>query len=165
MASRRCIACGRILSDPSSVQRGYGPECYARIRRATTVTRDDHTTVTYVDQPLAARSRKALQTVVARALHRFRADGDPVRCSCGTPLTAGFLDLHDHLGHGGIRMPGYGADLWPTLRCDRCGYELAVWKIGVTQEKIDTELDRQRNYKGPKQGSTLGSLILREGRR
>ena len=29
--SPRCLCCRRPLSDPSSVRRGYGPRCFARL--------------------------------------------------------------------------------------------------------------------------------------
>lgn len=156
MTSRRCIACGRILTDPTSVARGYGPECFAKIRGATTATRDDGTTVTYVNSKLAQRSRLALMKAVARALARLRSAGTPAVCrSCGERLMAGYIDVHDHRGTGGIRLPGYGSDLWAVIRCSECQYELSIGKIGVTQEEIDDELDRQRKYKGPGWGVAL----------
>lgn len=156
MTSRRCIACGRILSDPTSVARGYGPECYAKIRAATRTTHEDGSTITVVDAKLAGRSFKAMQTVVARVLGGIRNRGAPIVCrGCGDTSTAGYLQVRDHRGTGGYRLPGYGGDLWITLRCPECGYELSVNKIGVTQAKIDDELDRQRGYKK----RSLGDLV------
>lgn len=154
MTSRRCIACGRILSDPTSVARGYGPECYAKIRAATRTTHEDGSTITVVDARLAGRSLKAVQKAYAR--NRARSGTYRISCrGCGESLTAGYLQVRDHRGTGGYRLPGYGADLWITLRCPECGYELSVNKIGVTQATIDDELDRQRGYKK----RSLGDLV------
>ena len=164
MTSRRCMACGRILTDPTSVARGYGPECHAKIRGATKATREDGTEITIVDAKLAGKSRLALMKAVGRALARLRSAGTPALCrSCGEPLMAGYVDVRDHRGAGGIRIPGYGSDLWAVIRCSECRHELSVWKIGVTQDEIDDELDRQRRYK---KRSLAGRIEARvEGRR
>lgn len=32
--AKRCLRCGRILTDPDSISRGIGPDCWSRIVRA-----------------------------------------------------------------------------------------------------------------------------------
>jgi len=32
---KRCLCCGKALDDPESVSRGYGPDCWAKMRRAS----------------------------------------------------------------------------------------------------------------------------------
>lgn len=142
MASRRCLACGRPLTNPASIKVGYGPKCREKIEAAVKEEQAWGEVASIVDRDLADRSLAAVWRVV-RDL--FLAHPDRKKCSCGRDYTYRCLEHCDH-GPGGFRLPGFATEQWIYLHCD-CTYDMAVWKIGVTQDLIDQALDWQRGKK------------------
>jgi len=143
MASRRCLACGRILTNPASIEAGYGPKCKAKIEAATKEEQAWGKVSSIVDRDLAERSLKAVRKVIRDI---FLARPDRKKCSCGRDYFPGDLEYCDH-GAGGIRLPGFATEQWLWIHCDTCTYDMAVWKLGVTQDLIDQALDWQRTKK------------------
>jgi len=141
MTSRRCLACGRILTHPASVQLGYGPECRKKVASSAEVQHPWGEASVIVDRTLADRSIDAVRAVV-----RDQLTGDRRACFCGRPLSPRNIEYRDH-GTGGLRLPGFKTEQWVWIHCT-CNYDLSVWKIGVTQELVDQELDRQRGKSG-----------------
>ena len=139
MASVRCLACGRILTDPASIKTGYGPKCRAKVEAATKEIQAWGEVASIVDPALAERSLKAVRKVL-RDL--FLARPELKKCHCGRDYSPGCLEHCDH-GTGGIRLPGFATEQWIWIHC-ACNYDMAVWKLGVSQALIDQELDRQR---------------------
>lgn len=149
--SVRCIACGRVLKSPDSVRRRYGPECWKKVQHATTEIRNGEP-VTVVDEDLAERTLGSLRKVVRRTLS---ASSGRTQCTCGEVL---YPFPIEHCNHpGGYHLPGFGKPQWAWLHCDSCGHDMSLGKLGVTQELVDAELDRDRRYKEPDPGQEIFS--------
>lgn len=52
-------------------------------------------------------------------------------CDCGTPLLPVDLEHYDH--DGGWYVEGFDEKQWLYLECPDCGYQTALWKIGITR--------------------------------
>jgi len=98
-----CNKCGRPLSDPESIQRGFGPTCWAKI----TAHRDPLTG----EFPLAEEALR-------------NTDPEKAKCICGH-------DLRNEAVRGYEHDAGWQTDhgkQWLFVKCPMCGYDMALWK-------------------------------------
>jgi len=49
------------------------------------------------------------------------------KCLCGTALRGDNVTYRPH--EGGVRIQGMTGPQWVFVRCDKCGYNMALWKI------------------------------------
>lgn len=105
-----CKRCGRLLTDPDSVKRGYGAICYA----------------------LLARENKEIPEPVKFGgldldeLADLIDSKKPV-CICGEPLQGSGLKTYPH--EGGEIVYGKPGRQWVYVHCKKCGYDMALHKI------------------------------------
>lgn len=50
-------------------------------------------------------------------------------CSCGALLTYDDLEHYDHAD--GYNVAEFESKQWLYLKCDECGYQMALWKLGI----------------------------------
>lgn len=48
---------------------------------------------------------------------------------CNTDITEQSIDTYEH--DGGWIVEGFDEKQWLSIQCPSCGYEWALWKIGV----------------------------------
>jgi hypothetical protein len=77
---------------------------------------EESMTPTIIDQELAYNSIQKITRVTGIK-----------RCHCGGELF-GVLTF-DHCG--GVSIPGFGEPQWLFLHCEKCGYDTALWKLGI----------------------------------
>jgi hypothetical protein len=122
MSSHYCLKCNRPLSDPASINHGYGPKCWTRIKRTLHLEEGrDPDPVTISDHKLARDSR-------AELLRRLLGYSYVKTCHCGTPLVECDLMTCDHVS-GGLPLAGYAVPQWVWFECPVCRYQLAWWKL------------------------------------
>ncbi|MFX1380752.1 MAG: DUF6011 domain-containing protein [Promethearchaeota archaeon] len=120
ITSNTCRRCGRALSDPKSIKRGYGPMCYGKVKIQTTI--ETNLEEVFFDIVITEEEAKPFRD-------QFTKRNE---CSCG------FKGIHkepilgywDHPGGWMIR----GRMAWLYIHCPKCGYEWSIWKLGVLRE-------------------------------
>lgn len=61
---------------------------------------------------------------------KFREQYIDPACLCDLDLTT-FPILYYTPHEGGFKIPGEKEKCWLYVRCPKCGYDMAVWKMGV----------------------------------
>ena len=54
-------------------------------------------------------------------------DAKKLTCHCGAPLLGQNINHHKH--KDGVRVKGVAERQWVGVRCDKCGYNVALWRI------------------------------------
>jgi hypothetical protein len=55
-------------------------------------------------------------------------------CDCGESLRHSDIEHYDH--PAGWNVKGFQKPQWLYLTCSKCGYQWALWKLGVPRETI-----------------------------
>ena len=133
-SSSFCRRCTRHLTNPTSIKHGMGPVCYTKrmdgdLRQAKQI---GPRTITSKDF-----ARKVYQ-----AIYRLINSLDEINLSRGKMLAhedIQTLPVESFDSDNGIVLPGFGKPQWFYLHSSM--YDLAIWKIGITDEKIMTEME------------------------
>lgn len=135
LASDICRRCGRHLTNPVSVNHGYGPACYKKRMNGDIRQTKTFEPCTINDKSLAQKVYQAIYRLVSRmdeTVHPARW-----KCQfCGTEIKDMPLESFDC--DEGVILPGFGAPQWIYFHDTH--YDLAIWKIGITNEKIIAEM-------------------------
>ena len=131
-----CRRCTRHLTNPTSIKHGMGPVCYTKrmdgdLRQAKQI---GPRTITSKDL-----AKKVYQAIY-RLIHAMDETVHPARWKCpvcGATIQEMPLESTDH--DAGLVLPGFGKPQWFYLHDEH--YDLAIWKIGITDEKIMTEME------------------------
>lgn len=106
VSENACNLCGRTLTDPESIQRGFGPSCW---KKAT--ADKEHFEGCFPEAEAALRN----------------ADEDAATCLCGCDLRGQPVEGYEH-------DSGWKTDhgiQWLFVTCPNCKYEMALWKMGI----------------------------------
>jgi hypothetical protein len=139
--SERCFRCGRPLSNLKSQEIGYGPICLKKANEDREKLEKEFKP-TIVDEELAFETRRKIQ----EQIDNLQEPHD--RCksvNCKRLVRKGTLASYDH--EGGIDAPGYGAKQWFYVHCQKCKYDLAIWKAGIYS--VDAEVKKTENLESP----------------
>lgn len=114
----RCLRCGRALKDHKSKSRGYGPECWEKVKHAippqgspTKETRSIKNIFTVNEVYLAIRVRSSFRSCP----------------SCGALLGSAEVRSYDH--DDGLNLRGFSSPQWVYLSCSACGVDVALSKL------------------------------------
>jgi len=129
-----CGRCHRALKDAASIQRGYGPTCWAKMQHGDTgAAKKGESTVINMEEAgqsrveLRRRLLQAAQIRQERGLNRGDCQGSYMGKECKEPFGVMRMYMEDH--DNGIKLKGYGKPQWAYLRCRKCGYETSYEKI------------------------------------
>lgn len=142
----RCIVCGRILTDPVSIERRVGPKCLLKLREATLRENPDGALYTEVDVALRKRSLQTIKQILAARLAERNGIPAQICGNCGDPLTIPSLLHCDRTGC--FWIPGCGKTQILYWVCVKCGKITTSEPVGITQADIDLALDLSRGYTG-----------------
>ena len=135
-----CRRCSRNLTDPKSIKYGYGPVCYVKHMdgdtRQANLQIDFTTYSTITDKDLARKTYRAIYQLIARLDETLLARGKMISGEDMRSLPVESFDTNT-----GITLPGFGNPQWFYLHSE--AYDLAIWKIGITDEKIMNELAKE----------------------
>jgi len=139
LPSNICRRCGRGLSNKTSINHGYGPVCFSKVRagdvrRAKVIEHYEPRTIT--DKGLAAKTIAAIYRLIDRITPESAGWNGRCVC-CGTTIHEMPLESFDH--DGGQLLPGFGKPQWFYLHDDH--NDLAIWKIRITDFDILVEMD------------------------
>lgn len=122
-----CKRCGKKLSDPKSMKRGYGPICAKKIqweqKKQATINEFYHKGEKEVNNhpSLSEYWNEVLENT-------YRT-----KCTCGSDLfTNGIMDHYEH--SGGCFVNGYKNKQWIFITCLKCNYSWSISKL--TRGKI-----------------------------
>lgn len=114
----RCLRCGRALRDHKSKSRGYGPECWQKVKHAIPPQGAPST---------ETRSIENIFTVNA-VYDSLRVRVSSHSCpSCGALLGSAEVHSYDH--EDGLNLRGFLQPQWVYLSCSRCGVDIALHKL------------------------------------
>ena len=131
-----CRRCSRSLKNPNSIKAGYGKKCYHKKLAGDLKQSRSLGTCTIVAPDLA---RKVI-AAISRIVNRMDETIHPARWKChvcGTTIQQMPIESIDHTE--GTLFPGYGKPQWFILHDEH--YDLAIWKIGITEELILGEME------------------------
>lgn len=134
-SSSFCRRCTRHLTNPTSIKHGYGPVCYHKrlsgdIRQSKTIG------------PCTITS-KDLARKVYQAIYRILGHLDETQLARGKMISGEDirgLPVESFDSNTGIILPGFGKPQW--FYCHSSLYDLALWKLGITDEKILAEFSK-----------------------
>lgn len=117
-----CRICGRPLTDPDSVKRRIGPVCWKKLQAEK--RKNDQIWKDAQERYSGPPRDGEIDLFDISAQIR---DKEPA-CICGAVLDPGNLD---HYGphEGGDLVKGFLHKQWIFIHCDKCGYDMALWKI------------------------------------
>ena len=135
LPSCTCRRCSRHLTNPTSVNHGFGPACYKKRMSGDPRQSKKLDPCTIVSKDLA---RKVFQAIY-RIISRMDPDLTPRwKCNfCGTTIDKMPLESMDH--DTGSILPGFGKPQWIILHDEH--NDLAIWKIGITDDAILSEME------------------------
>lgn len=113
----RCLRCGRSLKDHKSKARGYGSECWDKVKHA----------LPSFPPTAETRSIENIFTVnqVYESLRvRFSSHSCP---SCGALLGSPEIHSYDH--EEGVNLRGFLRPQWVYVTCQNCGVDIALHKL------------------------------------
>lgn len=120
----RCRRCHRALSNPGSVQHGFGRICWSKLQKTTYDERPRMLRITITDKELAQKSIMRIRELMRSA--------DRKDCHiCGEPLDPANVEYYDH--EGGYDLPGFGQPQWLYHHCEGCDHELSLWKLRIPE--------------------------------
>ncbi|HIH73915.1 MAG TPA: hypothetical protein HA306_01040 [Methanosarcina sp.] len=114
----RCLRCGRALKDHKSKSRGYGPECWQKVKHA----------IPPQGAPLTeTRSIENIFTVNA-VYDSIRVRVSSHSCpSCGALLSSAEVHSYDH--EDGLNLRGFLRPQWVYVTCSGCRVDIALHKL------------------------------------
>lgn len=118
----RCLRCGRQLSFPASVKRGYGNYCWQKVNQVATEMQSDF-------KPTIINSEEAEESRRKILLKIDQLEFPHNECHCGNPIKKGILCSYDH--DGGIQVKGYATKQWFYIHCEKCKYDYSIRKLGI----------------------------------
>lgn len=138
LSSCTCRRCSRKLTNPSSVKQGYGKTCYhKRMKGDPKQSSKFAEACTIVAPDLAKKVYAAIYRLVAKN-EKYLDQTAHWECRfCHTTLLQMPVESMDH--DSGLIMPGFGKPQWFILHDEH--YDLAIWKIGITSDKILDEME------------------------
>lgn len=54
-------------------------------------------------------------------------------CSCGATLQTSAWNIQHYCHEGGWKVKGFNEKQWLYIHCNECGYDWALWKLGVAR--------------------------------
>jgi hypothetical protein len=151
--SRHCKVCGRGVSDPDSIERGIGSDCWQMVLEMVTVIRAGHIEETsWTDQKLSGDELRAVEAVIGY-LRSYPYD-DPAEDHApdGGWDAGDWGDVLTAYAALGDDDPAIERDHGKVLQCLYC----ALWKIELPP-MTDTDSDRARALMGPRKLKEPGS--------
>jgi hypothetical protein len=124
-----CRMCHREITDPTSVQHGFGPVCWRKLNEIDYDERPTSLRITITDQDKAKKAIAAIQGLMASALDGKRIESTCRKCDeLLDPLNIAYYD-HE----GGYTLPGFGKPQWLYHHCPKCNYDLSLWKLRIPE--------------------------------
>lgn len=129
-----CKRCGKLLTGPESIARGYGDKCWRRVWKFIKAGKEP-------EEPLENDSGEKTDCFRAREtrleiLRRIAASDE--KCICGAHVDAEHFKSYDH--EAGYRIPGYLNPQWIYTKCPQCGHENSLRKmVTVDIDDLETE--------------------------
>ncbi|AAM05986.1 DUF6011 domain-containing protein [Methanosarcina acetivorans] len=114
----RCLRCGRALRDHKSKSRGYGPECWEKVRHALPPYRAPLSETKSLINPFDASAS------YLSILRKFSSHSCP---SCGASLHSAEVHSYDH--DNGINLSGFLLPQWVYITCPCCGVDISLHKL------------------------------------
>lgn len=113
----RCLRCGRSLKDRKSKARGYGPECWEKVRHALP------------SYPPTLETRSIANIFDANAVYEsLRVRVSSHSCpNCGALLSTAEIHSYDH--EDGLNLRGFLRPQWVYVTCSKCGVDHALHKF------------------------------------
>lgn len=135
----RCLRCGRSLKDHKSKARGYGPECWQKVKPALPSC------------PPSAEFRSienifSVNQVYESLRVRFSSHSCP---SCGALLSSAEVHSYDH--EDGLNLQGFLRPQWVYFTCSHCRVDISLHKL--TQNSCG---DLCKHYKQSSIAEALG---------
>lgn len=62
-------------------------------------------------------------------------------CLCGEKLYGSNLNWYEH--SGGLKLEDDKEKQWYYVTCDKCGYDMAIWKIGAELGEAVTDMVKE----------------------
>lgn len=118
MASLRCLRCGKYLTDPKSIARGFGPICWPKVRHLIEKHEE------YDDLLKGPKEDNDYPMIGDYMSYQKRNT-----CGCGGDLKNAQVDHYEH--HKGVPIQGYKKKQWVFLICPKCTKRWALWKLGI----------------------------------
>lgn len=117
-----CNRCGQSLSSKDSRARGYGADCWKKVRGVTAQSGESPDRMgRTVSVPWEAEA--VMQEIRKRVGHAERK-----ACTCGKPLLPEQTRTYDH--SGGYALRGFGEKQWVYVHCS-CGHDTSYQKLGA----------------------------------
>ena len=129
-----CRRCSRLLKKPSSIKHGYGDTCYRKKMAGDARQGKGMDPCTVTDRALAGRTYESVHRLVLLLDETTRARGNMLAGANINTLPVESFDTDN-----GVIPPGFGKPQGFYLHSEK--YDLAVWKIGITEEKIFAEME------------------------
>lgn len=136
-----CKACGKLLSGPDSIKRGYGDKCWRKVWKFVRGTQEPEAPqgVKQNNNDSITDPDTALKT---RLIIKKRIDCSEETCLCGEKVEGAPVYFYDH--DGGYMIPGYSQPQWIYSFCENCGHENSLRKMHTVDiEDLETEGRRE----------------------
>ena len=113
----RCLRCGRSLKDHKSKSRGYGPECWQKVKHALP------------SRPPIVETRSIENIFTVNEVYdSIQVHISSRSCpSCGALLSSAEVHSYDH--EDGLNLRGFLSPQWVYVTCPRCGVVIALHKF------------------------------------
>jgi len=115
-----CRRCRRPLTDPDSIARGYGPECWDTVKNNIPPHGEPLTKTRSIENIFDANA----------ALDRIRQETPARSCSCGASLGSAPIRSYDSID--GRILEGFESPQWVYISCPKCGQEIAINRLYVS---------------------------------
>lgn len=114
----RCLRCGKSLKDHVSKTRGYGPECWEKVRHAL--------------PPAGApqKERRSISNIFTALDILDQIHTRVLSCSCPScGATLHTADIHSYDHQDGLNLRGFLAPQWVYLTCSCCQVDISLHKL------------------------------------
>jgi len=122
--SLRCLRCGKYLTDPKSIKRGFGPICWPKVRH---LIEEHEEYEDLLKGPKETNDYPAIQDYLQYQIRNT--------CECGADMSEAPANHYEH--HKGVPLHGYKKKQWIFLTCLNCGKQWALWKLGILAARED----------------------------
>ncbi|WP_440948623.1 DUF6011 domain-containing protein [Methanosarcina sp. T3] len=114
----RCLRCGRDLRDHKSKSRGYGSECWQKVKHAIPPQGTPLTETRSIENIFT------VNTVYDSLRVRVSSHSCP---SCGSLPDSAEVHSYDH--EDGLNLRVFLRPQWVYMSCPRCGVDIALHKL------------------------------------
>jgi len=118
MAYTRCLRCNRSLRDPTSKRRGYGPECWNKVKHALPPS----------GAPMTERRSISNIFTASHVTDQLKARISSLSCPfCGASLASASLHSYDHAE--GLHLQGFFSPQWVFFTCPTCKLDSSLHRL------------------------------------